>query len=409
MFRTCKIKLGKAPKQEEKLEKALELCRELYNAALEQRIVAWKNNKRNLTYMDQCKDLTDLRNDDERFADLHVTMVRLTALDRLDKAYSRSFKKIKAGKRPGFPRYRGQGRFSTIIFDDRGWKIEGKYLRLYFKSGYLYFKMKNDLYLNGNIVRLSLVKKSGRWWAHFLVDVGPAPELKKSNNAVGIDVGLKSFATLSDGVVIDHPHFIRTYEAKIRKAQSECDMKIRGSKNHKKALIRYERLNEKLVNSRRNFIYQLVASLVKKYDGFAVEKLKVEGMVSLGRDIPEGMNWHSMRAMHINIMDSSWTMFCNHLANKAEEAGYPVLRVDPKGTTQRCSGCGEIVRKNLRTRTHECSACGLILDRDLNAAKNILKAAIDLGWRSASKTGAEELEFSDSAPTTRFGVLSAIS
>ncbi len=384
MFRTCRVKLGKAPKQEEKLSVALELCRELYNAALQQRKDAWDKQKLSLSYYDQCKELTQLRADDEVYKNLPINLVRITVLDRLDKAYKRAFGRLKRGEKPGFPRYRGAGRFTSLLFDKKHWKIEGKKLIFTFGPNKIPLRMKNSIFFSGEIVRLSLVKKSGRWWAHFLLDVGEAPAVSSSKHGVGIDVGIKTFATLSDGDKVDHPHFLKQTKKQIGEAQSVLSRKKKGSNNYFKAKDVYARLNAKLANRRKNFIYQTVASLVNKYDGFAVEELDIEDLLSNKRSIPVGMSFHSVREMHKNMMDSSWATFSTHLENKAEEAGYPFVRINPKGTSQQCSGCGTFVRKSIGDRMHECPACGLSLGRDENAAQNIAKAANDLGWRSVS-------------------------
>lgn len=384
MFRTCKVKLGKAPKQEEKLAVALELCRELYNAALQQRKEAWDKQKLSLSYYDQCKELTQLRADDEIYRNLPSNLVRITVLERLDKAYKRAFGRLKRGEKPGFPRYRGVGRFTSLLFDKKHWKIDGKKIIFTFGQDKIPLRMKNSIFFSGEIVRLSLVKKADRWWAHFLLDVGEAPVVSSSKKGVGIDVGIKTFATLSDGEKIEHPHFLKQVKGQIKEAQSILRKKKKGSNNYFKARDRFTRLNSKLANRRRNFIYQTVASLLKIYDGFAVEDLWVEDLLSTKRNIPSGMNQHSFREMHTNMMDSSWSSFSTHLENKAEEAGYPFVRIDPKGTSQQCSDCGTFVRKSIGDRMHECPACGLSLGRDENAARNIANAANDLGWRSVS-------------------------
>lgn len=371
MFRICVVKLGRSFKQEEKLLRVLEMCRVLYNAALQERIEAWKKQGISISLYDQHKELTQIRAEDIEYENLPAIMVRETALNRLDKAFKGFFRRVKSGQKPGFPRYKGKDRFNTLVFGPGGWKIEGKKLIIKIKGDPIVFRMRNTIYRQGEIKGLKIIKSDGRWWAHFIVDIGSAPAVKNSKNGIGIDVGIRTFAVLSDGNKVEHPHFLRESLNKIKLAQKEKDRKKKGSNNRKKAKTRLQSVHAKIKNRRQNFIHQTVASLVKQYDGFAIEDLNVQQMlISEPKD--------SKRRLRQGIRDSGWSLFGSCLAAKAEEAGLPLVRVNPKGTTQKCSGCGSLVRKELKDRVHDCPACGLVLDRDENAARNIY----DLGYRS---------------------------
>jgi putative transposase len=385
MIRTSKVKLGRSYRQEAFLLSVLESCRQLYNAALQQRVEAYRKQKRQISWYDQCKDLTELRADDTEFRLLPVEMVRLTALKRVDIAYSGFFRRVKKGEKPGFPRFKGKYRFDTLVFGLAGWKIEGK--KLIIKAGPtpIVLNMRNKIHRPGEITGLWIVKRQDRWWADFQIDVGPAPAVKAPRNEVGIDVGLKTFAKMSDGQVIENPHFLRKVLPQIKEAQRDLSSKKKGSNNRKKAKYDLARINAKVANKRRDFIFQTVAALAKEYDGFKVEKLNIVGMLDSTRPAPEGMNKQATRSMRRNIMDASWGMFIVRLKDKAEEAGFPVGLVNPKGTTQNCSDCGTLVRKALNVRIHECPVCGLVMDRDENASRNILQSPSDLGCRSVPK------------------------
>ncbi len=385
MIRTSKIKLGRSYKQEAKLLSVLESCRQLYNAALQQRIEAYRKQKISLSLYDQYRDLTLLRADDQEFRLLPAEMARLTALKRLDFSYSGFFRRVKRGEKTGFPRFKGKGRFDTLVFGLVGWKIAGK--KLIIKAGPtpIVLTMRNKIHREGEIKGLRIVKRRNRWWADFQVDVGPAPVVKAPRNEVGIDVGLKTFAKLSNGENVENPHFLKKVLPQIKEAQRNLSSKKKGSNNRKKAKHELSRLHAKVANKRQDFIFQTVASLAKEYDGFKVEKLNIVGMLDSTRPAPEGMNKQATRSMRRNIMDASWGMFIARLKDKAEEAGFPVGLVDPKGTTQNCSDCGTLVRKALNVRIHECPVCGLVMDRDENAARNILQVENDLGCRSVPK------------------------
>jgi putative transposase len=385
MIRTSKIKLGRSYKQEAKLLSVLESCRQLYNAALQQRIEAYRKQKISLSLYDQYRDLTLLRADDQEFRLLPAEMARLTALKRLDFSYSGFFRRVKRGEKTGFPRFKGRGRFDTLVFGLVGWKIAGK--KLIIKAGPtpIVLTMRNKIHREGEIKGLRIVKRQNRWWADFQVDIGPAPEVKAPRNEVGIDVGLKTFAKLSNGENVENPHFLKKVLPQIKEAQRDLSSKKKGSNNRKKSKQVLSRISAKVANKRQDFIFQTVAALAKEYDGFKVEKLNIVGMLDSTRPAPEGMTEKNTRSMRRNIMDASWGMFISRLKDKAEEAGFPVGLVDPKGTTQNCSDCGTLVRKTLNIRIHECPACGLVMDRDENASRNILQAPNDLGCRSVSE------------------------
>ena len=376
MIRACRVKLGKAPKQEAKLCRALDLCCTLYNAALQQRREAWQRQHVTLTLYDQQKELTQLRADDEEYRKLPAQMTRATALHRLDQAFRGFFRRCKCGEKPGFPRFKSRDRFDTLVFPATGWRLDGKRLIVNAGSDPIILQMRNAIHRDGEVRELHLVRRSDRWWAHFLVDVGPAPAVKESRNGVGIDVGLRTFATLSDGVQIAHPHFLAKSMAQVQAASRVVSRKRKGSNNRAKAKLTLARVHERIANRRRDFIHQTVAVLVKDYDGFAIEKLDVQQLASTARK-------DGTRSLRRGIMDSGWTLFGMHLASKAEEAAMPLVRVNPRGTSQRCSGCGSLVRKTLGDRMHVCPVCGLILDRDENAGRNIYNDS-DLGCRSAT-------------------------
>ena len=371
MIRTCEVKLGKSVKADERLFHALDLLRVLYNAALEERIGAWRKQRKSVSRFDQYKSLTEIRSANSDYAALPAEMTRLTTLTRLDLAFKAFFRRVKKGeKASGFPRFKGRGRFNTFVFGSVGWKLDGKHLVLKLGGRPLRLRMKNTIHREGPIKGLRLVRKDERWFAHFVVDIGPAPVVSPAKRCIGIDVGIKIFAMMNDGSKVGHPRFLKKSCDELKEAQQKLSMKKRGSNRRERALIELRRVYEKIVNRRKDFVRQTVADLAKKHDGFIIEDLNVKQMMSKENN-PKGLSPAQSRGMRRGIMDSSWSAFFTSLASKAEEAGMPFVRVDPRGTSQRCSGCGERVQKDLRERVHNCTNCGLVLDRDLNAAMNI--------------------------------------
>lgn len=186
---------------------------------------------------------------------------------------------------------------------------------------------------------------------------------KSIQRFVGIDVGLSAFAFQSDGIAIPAPQVARRAGRELRRRSRALARCKRGSCGRKKARKAIRRLHAKVSNTRRTWLHQLSTRITNSYDLIAVEDLNVAGMVQC-------------RSFARSISDAAWATFTNMLSYKAEKAGGTFIKVDPKMTSQICSGCGDVVRKGLSDRVHNCPGCGLVLDRDHNAALNILRRAV---------------------------------
>jgi len=174
-----------------------------------------------------------------------------------------------------------------------------------------------------------------------------------------VDVGIKSFLTLSNGQDIPNPRFFVTEENNLAKAHRKLSKAVKGSPEWRKALKVVEHIHERIANKREDFVHKVSLELVRAYDLIVFEDLNIKGMVR-----------NHCLAKH--IADVSWNKLINITTYKAEWAGKHVELVNPRNTSQMCSGCGQIVRKDLSERTHKCPFCSLVLDRDQNAAINIL-------------------------------------
>jgi len=180
--------------------------------------------------------------------------------------------------------------------------------------------------------------------------------------AIGIDVGLKSFLTDSEGHTVENPRYYRTSQRTLRRKQRTICRRKKGSHRRRKAAKSTAQIHLKIKRQRRDFQYKTAKQYAEQYQVIAVEKLQILNMVQN----------HSLAK---SIMDASWSAFLDILSEKAERAGHAVIRVNPRFTSQKCFKCGEIVQKSLSVRTHICPFCGYIADRDVNAAQNILTGA----------------------------------
>lgn len=356
MFRLYKYRLFTNASQERELAAMLETHRRLYNQALDGKQLLWETAAARWTWAEQCRWYTIQRRLNPYFARLNSSSAQRT-LTKLDKAYTAFF------RRGGLPRFKSRDRFDSFSFDvagkGGGCKIIDRKLRLQY-VGTIRVRWHRELPEGAKIKQATILRECGKWLVCFSIDLPDAGPTKLTES-VGIDVGLKSFVTTSDGKQLGDS---RTLERKLpelrrrHRALKRCD---RSSKRRQFVKQRVARLYAKVRNVRRDMHHKVARSLVTRYAAIAAESLNVAGMLR-------------NRRLARRIADAGWGQFISILCSKAEGAGCKVVLVDAKNTSQQCSSCGEIVRKSLAVRVHRCE-CGCVLDRDVNAARNILGRA----------------------------------
>lgn len=346
MRKSFKFRIFPTKSQTKHLESWLDTCRELYNAALQERREAWAIERKSISYFDQQNVLPEIKAIREDVAEIHSQVLQ-DVLRRLDKAFKSFFQRVKQGK-AGFPRFKGKNRYDSFTFAQSGFALKENKLQL---SKLGLFKIKRHRQIIGKIKTLTITRNAcGKWFACFSVET-EGQLLEPTGKAVGIDVGLEKFATLTAGEPIQNPRFFRTDQKDLAKAQRK--------KNRKRAT----RIHERIKNRRHDVCHQVSAYLIRNFDVIIFEKLKVLNMVQ---------NGHLAKS----IADAAWGKLIELTAYKAENAGRTLIQVNPRNTSQMCSGCGELVKKELSCRVHHCSGCGLKIDRDLNAARNILSLGL---------------------------------
>jgi putative transposase len=329
----------------------------LYNAALEERIGAWRTCRKSINYYDQANQLKAMR------ADGCLTLANFSCcqdvLRRVDKTYKAFYARVRRGETPGFPRYRPARRYDSITFPSYGDGCRllpnGK-LRI---QGAGHIKVKLHRPLEGAVKTVTVKREAGRWFVIFSVERDAAP-LPVSNRATGIDVGLNNFAVLADGTEIQNPCYYRKAQARLRCAQRKVDRRKKGGIRRRKAVRLLQRAHVHVGNQRRDFQHKLSRQLVNEYGVIAVEDLNVKGLAG-------GM-------LAKSVHDAGWSMFLGMIAYKAASAGREVIQVDPRGTSQTCV-CGQRVAKTLADRWHDCPVCGLSASRDHVSALVILSRA----------------------------------
>jgi putative transposase len=361
--------------QHRALERLSAAQRELYNAALEERIDCYRKTGKTRTYIDRCKALTECRRDLPDMAELPANLQRWT-LKRLDDAFQGFFRRLKARSgKAGFPRFHGKGRWEAFGFAEfSGIRFDGKRLRFASMPGGLKVHLHRELPEDANI-RSCVFRQDGLGWFVCLQIAVPTPEKRVIETVVGVDLGLEVIAYCSDNVVIPNPRISRRAEKELRRRQRALYRCKKGSQRRHKVRAQVARVHRRITNTRNSWLHKESAGLVKRADLIIVEDLKVANMIR-----------HPTLAR--SIADASWSRFVSMLSYKVEKTGGHLIRVDPRNTSQECSRCHELVPKSLAVRTHKCPFCGLVIARDYNSSLNIRRAGI--GARALNVIGCDE-------------------
>ena len=368
------FRLSPTRKQEQTLTWTLDRCRELYNAALQERKDAYRMAGKTITYYDQANQLPEIKQIREEYQDIHSQVLQ-DVLRRVKKAFDNFFRRCKNGEDPGYPRFQGKGRYDSFTYPQGGYSLTADSRVCLSKIGSIKVKFHREI--KGAIKTCTIKREGDAWYVVFTCDVEAEP-LPSSDKAVGIDLGLLHFATLSDGSTIENPRYYRKAEKKLERLQQALARKKRGSHRRKKAVKLVAKAHRKVVNQRRDFLHKASRKLVNAYGLIVFEGLHPANMSKRpkprqdenGAYLPNGAA--AKGGLNKSIVDAGWAMFQQFCTYKAEEAGRRVLFVSPKYTSQVCSGCGTVKKKTLDERWHSCE-CGTELDRDHNAAINILR------------------------------------
>jgi len=280
---------------------------------------------------------------------------------RVERAFAAFFRRVQAGEKPGYPRFRSRDRYDSMTYSQAGWKLEAGRLVL---SGIGAIRVKWSRPVQGSIKTVTIRRDADQWYVCFscILEV-PQPDVP-NRPATAIDVGLEYFATLADGSHIDNPRYLREAEEIVARRQRRLQTKKRGSKNRRRAKLLVAKAHRRIRNKRQNFHHQEARTLVDRHGALAIEGLHIKNMVR-------------NPCLAKSISDAGWNQFLTILTTKAEEAGLVVVVVNPAGTSQVCSGCGRAVPKTLSDRWHTCpyEDCGLSLQRDHNSARALLNRA----------------------------------
>jgi len=361
MLKAFKYRIYPTKSQRSKMNQTLELCRWTYNETLAYRKALYESEGKSSSKYATNALLPAWKVDKPELTEVFSQTLQ-NVQERVDLAFMAFFRRVKSGEEPGYPRFKGKGWYDSFTYPQLGFKLNNGVLRLS-KIGDIKIKLHRPI--EGKIKRLTVRRAAtGKWYACFSVEVIDLPKLPwKDGSLVGVDVGLESFATLSNGEKIANPRFFRTEEAELARVQRKLSKATKGTPERKKALKVVMRVHERIANKRYEFAHRISNQLVNKHGLIAFEDLNIKGMTK---------NHCLAKSIH----DVAWNMLVTLTTYKAASAGSMVVLVDPRNTSKMCSRCGILVEKTLSDRIHNCPQCGLSMDRDWNAAINILRLGL---------------------------------
>lgn len=388
---TYKFRLYPTRKQEALLTWTLDRCRELYNASLQERRDAYnfhvkqhpgyydESTRKQLShelcvgYCDQANQLSEIKASRPEYNDIYSQVLQ-DVLRRVKKAFDAFFRRVREGGDPGYPRFQGKGRYDSFTYPQSGFCLTHDNRVSLAKISLIKVKMHREI--KGTIKTCTIKREGDAWYVVFACEVEHKP-LEANTDAVGIDLGLLHFATLSDGSTIENPRYLRKSEKKLAQLQHALSRKNRGS-HRRKAAKQVGKTHRKIAHQRKDFLHKASRQLVNRYGLIVMEELQPANMSKRpkprqdesGKYLPNGAA--AKGGLNKSIVDAGWGIFQHFCTYKAANADRQVLFVNPKHTSQVCSGCGQVRKKDLSERWHSCE-CGTVLDRDHNAAINILR------------------------------------
>ncbi len=382
MRRAYKFRVYPTTGQASRLAQCLRDHQRLYNAALEERREAWRMRKVSVRYGQQSAQLKDIRGLDPDQGRWSFSSQQAT-LRRLDKAMAAFYRRVKAGQKAGYPRFKALDRWDSVEWPSDGdgcrWKPD---LGRVYLQGVGHVKVHAHRAVQGRVKTISLKREGRRWYVVLSCDDVPARPLPATGREIGVDVGVARFATTSDGEVIANPRFTRTSEVELAAAQQSLARKRRGSSNRRRAKAKVAEVHRRIRNRRADFHHKTARALVNECDVIALEDLRITNMTRSASGTAEqpGTNVAAKSGLNRSILDAGWGQFTDILAGKAEEADRRIMLVNPRNTSITCHQCGAKCTRP-RQDTVICPVHGG-MDADVNGALNIYARA-GLGSRQA--------------------------
>lgn len=360
MLKAFKYRIYPTADQRQKIAQQFGCCRYIYNWGLQRKMEAYQSEGKSISCFDLINEMTSLKKEILWLKDCYSQALQMS-LRNLDNAYTRFFREKK-----GFPKFKSKHSNTKSCQYPQG---------VQFKDGAVYLPKIGNVKLiqhrpySGTVKTVTLSQTpTGKYYISVLAEDGCVlPEKQKfdADTTIGVDVGIKHFATLSTGEKIEHPKCLKKAEKKLKRAQQIVSRRKKGSQNRKRAIYILAAQHEKVTNRRNDFLHKLSHRLVSENQAVAVETLNVSGMMKNHR-------------LAKSIGDSGWGRFFVFLDYKADWQGKNILEIGAFAPSSKtCNACGTITHElRLKDRIWTCQKCGKVHDRDKNAADNIKSFAL---------------------------------
>jgi putative transposase len=342
-------------------EKTLDDARFVYNCALAHRISVYRYTGKSVNKFEQSRQLTEARTELPEVKTC-LRSIQFDALDKLDAAFQAFFRRLKTSEKAGFPRFKGRDRYHTFSQQyerQRGCPLVGDKLKV---PGVGSCRVRLSRPIEGTVKQLRITRRATGWFALLVCEMPKPKAFPKTGKTVGVDVGIRDFATLSTGEVIANPKHLSQAADNLAKLQRRLSRKVKGSTNRTKARKKVALAHLKISNTRKDFHHKVSTDLVNRFDRITVEALNVRKMVK-DRNFSKA------------ILDVAWGSFFLITNAKAVNAGREFVKKNPAYTSQTCSKCGHRQKMPLAVRIFNCQNCDHIQDRDHNAANNLNNTA----------------------------------
>ncbi|MFI9361947.1 RNA-guided endonuclease InsQ/TnpB family protein [Kitasatospora sp. NPDC053057] len=391
MIRAYKFLIRSTVGQQQALTEMLRDHCSLYNGALQERRDAYRHVSQVMVrYGEQSAQLKEIRAFDPECQGRWSFSSQQATLRRLDRAFAASFRRVKSGEKPGYPRFRGVNRFDTVDFPKDGdgcrWDStpHDPVTRVRFQ-GVGHVRVNRHRPVIGRVKTVSVKREGRRWYVVLTAEQGEPEPLPATGSVVGIDLGIANFLADSNGEFVSNPRHGRKAAAKLEAAQKALARCERRGNRRRKAVQRVADLHRKVRRQRLDHAHKTALQLVRRHDFIAHEDLRIHSMVKApaprpdpdrpGTFLPNGAS--AKAGLNRSISDAGWGVFLAILHAKAESAGREVIAVDPRNTSRTCPECGHVTAENRPSQeTFHCVVCGHRAHADTVGAVNVLRAGL---------------------------------
>ncbi len=367
-----KFELRPTGEQQRRMLRFAGSCRFVFNRALALQKERYEHGEKKLGYARLCKLLTEWRNSTETtwLADVPVHPLQQKLKD-LEWAYAHFF-----AQRADFPQFKKKGRRDSFRYPDpKQIKVDQTNSRLFLpKLGWL--RYRNSRHVLGIVKNVTVSQFGGKW----LISIQTEREVEQAiphGDAVGIDMGIARFATLSDGTFYAPLNSFKRHETALRKAQQALSRKTKFSNNWKQANVRVQKIHSRIGNARRDYLHKATTTISQNHAMVCIEDLRVRNMSksAAGSTEKPGRHVRAKSGLNKSILDQGWFEFRRQLGYKMAWQGGWLIAVLPQNTSRTCPCCGHVSAENRQTQSRfECVECGFEEHADVVGAINVLRA-----------------------------------